>query len=302
MRRSATAVVLVSIVLTTGACGRQGSATNEIGLVYSGGLVEDKAFKGFLKPGATWESVGWGSKVYRYRIDQRSFIAAPEGKQRDTPPVQIVTADDVRMLVEFQMYFKLHWNNEKVMRQFHENLGVKTEAWTDDGWNQMLNEYFAPQIERALEAVGLKHNWRDLYASEEARVAFQNEGVQRVKENLREVIGVGADYFCGPSYTGTRGEECGEFTFTVGKPEPANPDIVRAIESEQTAVAQTTAQQQENARVAAQLLAEKEVVALYGPESAVERERNAVMREAIASGKVAQIIIDNSGRSTTPPR
>lgn len=289
-----------TLALLSAGCGRQGSATNEIGLVYSGGLVEDKSFKGFLEPGSTWESVGWGSEVYRYRIDQRSFIAAPEGKQRDVGPVQIVTADDVRMVVEFQMYFKLHWGDEKVIRQFHENLGVKTEAWKDDGWKQMLNEYFAPQIERALEAVGLKHNWRDLYASEEARVAFQDEAVQRVKENLREVIGVGADYFCGPSYTGAKDSECGEFTFTVGKPEPANVDIVAAIESEQTAVTRTVAQEQENLRVDAALKAEREVVALYGPEAAVERERNAVLREAIASGKVTQIIIDNSGRSTVP--
>lgn len=299
MKRVLSAVVLLVLVLLSGGCGRQGSATNEIGLVYSGGLVEDKSFKGFLKPGATWESVGWGSKVYRYRTDQRSFIAGPEGKQRDVPPVQIVTADDVRMLVEFQMYFKLHWGDEKVIKQFHENLGVKTKAWTDDGWQQMLNEYFAPQIERALESVGLKHNWRDLYASEEARVGFQNEAIARVKENLREVIGVGADYFCGPSYTGAKGSECGEFTFTVGKPEPANGDIVRAIESEQTAVAQTTAQEQQNARIAAQIEGERKTVELYGQQGAIERERNQLLERAIAEGKVTQIIIDNSGRSTT---
>ncbi|HEX7165903.1 MAG TPA: SPFH domain-containing protein [Acidimicrobiales bacterium] len=302
MKRTRAIVVAAVVVamFSGGACGRQGSEINEIGLIYEGGATQDKKFKGFLKPGSTWESVGWGSKVYRYRIDQRSFIAAPEGKQRDVGPVQIVTNDDVRMLVEFQMYFKLHWNDAKVMRQFHENLGVKTQAWTDDGWDQMLNEYFAPQIERALEAVGLKHNWRDLYASEEARVAFQNEAVQRVKENLREVIGVGADYFCGPSYTGETDSECGEFTFTVGKPEPANQEIIRAIEAEQTAAAATVAQAQENARIAAQVEGERQVVAIYGAEGAIERERNAVLRSAIESGKVTQIIIDSSGRATVP--
>lgn len=302
LRRGAVLFLVLMMGLLGGACGRQGSEINEIGLIYEGGATQDKSFKGFLKPGATWEKTGWGSKVYRYRTDQRSFIAAPEGKQRDIPPVQFVSADDVRMLAEFQMYFKLHWNDEKVMRQFHENLGVKTSAWTENGWKMMLNEYFAPQIERAMEAVGLGHNWRELYASEEARSAFQTAVVQRVKENLREVIGVGSDYFCGPGYTGAKGSECGEFTFTVGKPEPVNGDIVKAIEAEQTAVAATIAQQQENARIAAQLQAEKEIVALYGQQGAVERERNAVLREAINSGKVTSIIIDNSGRSTTAAR
>ncbi len=295
-------VVALSALLLSGACGRSGSEINEIGLIYEGGAIQEKTFKGFLRPGSTWEKVGWGSTVYRYRIDQRSFLAAPEGKRRDVPPVQIVTADDVRMLVEFQMYFKLHWNDEKVMRQFHENLGVKTKAYEDEGWRQMLLEYFAPQIERALEAVGLKHNWRDLYASEEARVGFQNEAVERVKENLREVIGVGADYFCGPSYTGEEGSECGEFTFTVGKPEPANADIIRAIEAEQTAAAATIAQQQANARINAEIKGEQDIVALYGPALAVEREKNKLLQQAIDSGKVSQIIIDNSGRAVAPAR
>jgi hypothetical protein len=283
-RRVTMALLAVAVVLGGGACGRSGSETNEIGLIYEGGVVQEKSFKGILKPGSTYESVGWGSEVYRYRIDQRSFIAAPEGKQRDVGPVQVVSADDVRLNVEYQLYFKLN-QDEKVIRKFHENLGVKTKAWTDDGWTQMLNEYFAPQIERAMEAAALKGNWRDLYASEEARVAFQNETVTNLKRNIKDVIG--DDYFCGPSYDGKN--ECGEFTFTVGKPEPTNGDIIAAIEAEQTAVTKTIAQEQENARIRAELEVERELVQLYGAQGAL-------LREAIRSGKVQQFIVDNSGR------
>jgi hypothetical protein len=288
VKKKLSLVLIALLVMTTGgACGRAGSETNEIGLIYSGGISEDKKFKGILDPGSTWNSVGWGSKVYKYRTDQRSFIAAPEGKVRDIPPVQVVTADDIRMLVEFQLYFKLN-RSVPVLRRFHDNLGKKTDAWTKDGWSQMLNEYFAPQIERALEAVALKHNWRDLYASEEARIAFQNEIIPRVKANLREVVGAGADYFCGPSYEGGK-SECGSFTFTVGKPEPANKAIIEAIEAEQTNAAKLQAQEIENQRTAKELEAERTLVALYGPEGAL-------LREAIRSGKVQQIIVDGSGR------
>lgn len=301
MRRITLIALVLLIAIFGGACGRQGSEINEIGLIYEGGSTQEKKFKGFLEPGSTFEKVGWGSTVYRYRTDQRSFIAAPEGKTRDIAPVQFVTADDVRMNAEFQMYFKLQWASEQVMQQFHENLGVKTRAYEDQGWKQMLNEYFAPQIERAMESVGLKHNWRDLYASEEARVAFQTETVQRVKENLREVIGAGADYFCGPNYNGKKAE-CGEFTLTIGKPEPVNRDIILAIESEQTSAAKTAAQDQENKRIAAQVLGEQQIVEIYGPEGALERERNAILKQAVESGKVTQIIIDNTGRSTVSQR
>lgn len=277
---------LVLVPLLAGACGRAGSETNEIGLIYSGGITEDKVFKGILQPGSTWNSVGWGSKVYRYRIDQRSWIAG-KGKVADTEPVIIVSEDDVQMAVEYQLYFKLN-QDTKVIRQFHENLGVKTGAWKNDGWIEMLDTYFGPQIERALEAAALKHKWRDLYASEEARVALQTTTVEQVKGNIREVIG--ADYFCGPAYTGP-GSECGIFTMTVGKPFPTREDIIAAIESEQTAAAKTIAQEQENQRIAKELESERTLVELYGPQGAL-------LREAIKGGKVQQFIIDQTGRNS----
>lgn len=162
----------------------------------------------------------------------------------------------------------------------------------------MLNEYFAPQIERAGETVGLQYAWRDLYGNEEVRRRFQAEVVGRVKDNLREVVGVGADYFCGPAYEGP-GTECGEFTFTVGKPDPINAESTGAVEAEQTAATRTAAQAQENARIAAQIQGERALVDLYGAEGALQRERNAILRDAIEKGKVGQVILDESGRRTS---
>ena len=277
-KRIAAALVLVILAGAGSGCGRAGSAINEIGLIYTGGVVEDKAYKGLLKPGATWNPVGWGSAVYRYRIDQRSLIAGPGGGREqgpDLPPVTVVSDDDVRLNVDFQLYFKLN-REEKTLRKFHENLGVKTDAWTTEGWLQMLREYFSPQIERAMEAEALRYKWRDLFGKEDTRIEFQNATVTRLKDHIREVIG--DDYFCGPAYNGP-GSECGSFTFTVGKPTPVNEDIVRAVESEQTAVARTVAQEQENTRINKELEVERTLVALYGAQGAL-------LREAIKSGKV----------------
>lgn len=294
MRRLVVGVVALFMVFSATGCGRQGSATNEIGLVYSGGAIEDKSFKGFLKPGATFEKVGWGSKVYRYRIDQRSYIANAKNTGADERPVEVVSKDNVRLKVDFQLYFKLN-RDEKVLRAFHENLGVKTKAWTEDGWRQMLREYFAPQIERSMEAAALQFDMRPLRSTEEARRAFQELTVDNLKVAIKEVIG--GDYFCGPAYDGPK-TKCGDFTFTVGKPEPTNKQIVEAIEAEQTARAQTVAQEQENQRISKEIEVERILVELYG-------SSGALLREAIKSGKVSQFIIDPTGRTTpqqTPPR
>src|SRR5688500_10552076 len=100
----------VAVMILGSACGLEGTETNEIGLIYSGGVVEDKAYKGQLFAGATAKSVGLGSKVYKYRTDQRSIIAGPDGAARDIGPVQFVSSDDTRMATDLQMYFKLNQN------------------------------------------------------------------------------------------------------------------------------------------------------------------------------------------------
>jgi len=287
MNKKALIPLVLMLALFAGACGVASSETNEIGLIYSGGTFEEKEFKGFLKPGSTTESVGAGSSVYRYRIDQRSYRGDAKNNGADAGPVGVTSKDTVAMGVDYQLYFKLN-QDEKVLRKFHENLGVKTQAWTDEGWKQMLRDYFEPQIERSLEAAALNYNMRELYSSEEVRVAFQNDAVGRIKQAIKDVIG--DDYFCGPSYTG-KGSDCGEFTMTVGKPNPPE-EVVKALQAEQTNAAAVVAQTTANQRIAEELKAERELVNLYGPEGAL-------LREAIKSGKVQQFIIDNSGRSTT---
>jgi hypothetical protein len=281
----------VVLALAGTACGTADSAINERCLVYTGGLTEDKKFKGFLEPGATFESVGYGSKDYCYRTDQRSYIGSAEQGKGDTGPTPIVSQDDVRMIAEYQLYFKLNLDDE-VFRAFHENLGVKTQAWGDDGWRQMLREYFEPQIDRALESAALLHNWRDLYASEDARAAFNRDTVRILRDNIGAVIG--GNYFCGPSYAGP-GSPCGDFTFTVGKPRPENGDLAAAIESQQVAQARLDAQATENRRIAAQVDGERQLVGLYGPD-------NAVLLEAIRSGKVQTFVVDAADGTTTPAR
>ena len=290
LHRAALAVACGFTAAFTGGCGLESSETNEVGLVYSGGVIEDKKFKEFLPPRSTNKTTGFGSRTYRYRIDQRSYRADAKNNGADTAPPLVVSKDDQRLRVDYQLYFKLN-RDPKVLQKFHENIGVKTEAWTEDGWIRMLRDYFEPQIERSLEAAALSFNWRDLYASEEARVAFQNDAIARIKQAITDVIG--ADYFCGPAYEGP-GSPCGDFTMTVGKPEPVNEGLVAAIEAEQTNVAATLAQAQKNAQIAEELKAERTLVELYGAQGAL-------LREAIRGGKVSQFIIDNSGRSTTSP-
>ena len=53
-----------------------------------------------------------------------------------------------------------------MLKSFHERIGLKTDAYEDSGWNDMLQSYFRPQIDRALSAVATNYNWAELYNNE----------------------------------------------------------------------------------------------------------------------------------------
>lgn len=258
MRRILPLILVLAFAST--ACGLASSEINEACLVYSGGVLEDKEFEQILPAGSTNSQIGLGSTEYCYRTDQRSWIADDEGG--DITPITVVSADTQRLGTEFEAYFTLNQDPE-TLQQFHENLGVKTEAWTEAGWTQMLNEYFKPSIERALESAALEFDMLDLYSSEETRRAFAASAVRDFKRNLQEVVG--GDYFCGPAYQ-QAGDPCGDVTLAVGRPTIQNPETVAALEQRQTNQARIEAQNVENDRIRAELEATREQVELLGPD------------------------------------
>lgn len=288
MKKRVTLLLLAALFL--GGCGVASSEINEIGLVYAGGVVEDKTYEGILEPGATNNRVGMGSTVYRYPTDQRSWVSG-----QDAPEVTTVSNDEVQLSVPYQLYFTIN-QDEETIREFHENIGVKTEAWKPEGWSKMLNTYFAPQVDRAVDEAALKFDWRELRSNEKTRQEFQNAVVTSLKRKINEVIG--GDYFCGPKYTAP-GDSCGDYTFTIGKPEPVNGALAQAIEQEQINSTRVAAQEAENRRIRAELEARREEVALFGPQVyACLKQAEAAEKAKVApppcfySGESAQAVVN----------
>lgn len=250
--------LLVGATLLSG-CSLASSAINETCLIYSGGITQDKEFEKVLVAGATNNGIGVGSDSYCYRNDQRSWLSG-----QDAPEVTVVSKDEINLNVPYQLYFKLN-TTEEVLVEFHENIGVKTEAWRTDGWINMLNTYFGPQVDRAMDEAALNFTWRDLRSDEATRREFQEDVVLSLKTKINEVIG--GDYFCGPDFV--EGGNCGDFTFTVGKPEPTNQDLIAQIEQEQINDASVKSQESENRRIIAELEARRIEIELYGREGYV---------------------------------
>jgi hypothetical protein len=128
-------ILLMLAAVALAGCGTLDSGVEDLTLRYGGGITEEKAYKGMIEPGTTNQFVfgsGTGDDLYHYPRTQRSWIAG-ETEGVDRPPVEVVTADGVRMKVDYALYFRLN-PQEEVLRRFHEDIGLKEGAWTEEGW------------------------------------------------------------------------------------------------------------------------------------------------------------------------
>jgi len=262
---------------------------NKIGLHYGGGVVEDKKFKSIIPPGSTNKLIGPGDTLYSYPIDQRSYIIGGAGADTENADeVTVVSKDNVRLGVRVQVYFTLN-RDKAVIQSFHERIGLKTDAFEERGWNNMLQSYFRPQIDRALAAVGTSYAWAELYNNEKAKAQFQTAAAKEFTRLLPAAVG--GDYFCGPSYTGNNG--CGELSFTIQKPTPLDKGIIDGLEAKQRAELARQAQEQKNQQVNVELQSVKQQVAMLGA-------NGYLLKTAIESGKIQFMVIPQNGNVSIP--
>lgn len=154
--------LLVAIVLLS-ACGLTGSQVNQIGLHYSGGVIEDKQFLELIEPGVTNKVIGFGNVVYFYPNDQRTYRFSRDATGDVAAAIVAPTTEGTRVVLEGIITFRLcqpteadragftqDWGADgyaECLRSFHENIGLKTRAYEFDGWDAMLTEFLRPAIE-----------------------------------------------------------------------------------------------------------------------------------------------------------
>ena len=205
----------------------------------------------------------------------------------------VVASSKDRIQVQFEVatYFKL---NLSLVREFHETIGLKYRAWTDDGWNQMLSESFRQQIEFALQREARLYDVADIYASQEALLAIQHSVGTSLQTNVTEILG--DPYFCGVEYTQAEEAVCPDFTFVIRH--VSIPDSVKnAFEQNRTSeIAIQTAEN--NIEVA-----NNEALAIAKRQEALEScGQTCVLYEAIHQGGITfWVIPEGNGLNLTVP-
>jgi hypothetical protein len=271
------AAVVALVVLSTLATSVKKTPRDQIGISYGGGPIEGAHFQGIHPPGSGLFVNGFADKLYLYPVTQRNYIISrrnDEGDVRGEDQVTAPSKDRIPITFQVAVYFKL--NTDK-LRKFHEQIGLKYRAWTDDGFTRMLNESFRQQIEFALQKEARAYEVVDLYAKNDVLASIQANIGSVLKGNVSGVLG--DEYFCGPTFQPGSGQ-CPDFTFVIK--EIAIPDGVRsAFESNRTSEIAIQTKLNEVQQRAAEADGIRKL-----NEALVTAGQNYVLLKAIEAGKV----------------
>jgi len=217
--------VFVIVLLATIPLYTDITPADKVGLSYGGGPFEGRKFQGVYQPGYARFINGWGDRLFLYPVTQRNYIVSKtegEGDRSGVDFIQATSKDSIPIDFEIAIYFKL---NADLLRQFHEQLGLKYQAWDDHGWDRLLNDYIRQQVEESLQSEARRYSAEALYADQATLETLSKELGPVIN---RRIIGkAGGNYFCNPDWSA--GQECGDFTFTIKKADIANEAVKAAF-------------------------------------------------------------------------
>ena len=260
---------------------------DRIGISYGGGPFEATHFQKIVQPGSGLFFNGFFDSLYLYPADQVNYIISKDtnvGASQNADSVVAPTQDRVQVEYQVAVYFKL---NTDLLRTFHEQLGLRYRAYTDDGWNRLIQDTFRQQIENALQEETRRINVADLFGNADVLVKLQEHVQSTLTQRLQQSLG--QPFFCAPTFT-SHGA-CGDPTFSIKKVDiPAS--VAKAFEDNRTSGIQILTKTNE----IAQREAEAKAIAALGMTG---QEYDTL--KAIESGNITFWVLPNDAGITLAP-
>jgi hypothetical protein len=201
------------------------------GISYGGGPFEGSRYQRIVQPGSNLFFNGLFDQLYLYPSDQQNYIISKDAGQGAVTGADSVTAPTSdRVQVEYQVatFFKL---NSRLLRNFHEQLGLKYRAYTSDGWSSMLQDTLRQQIESAIQQETRRHTVAELIGDADVLDTVQTAIQRTIARQL--IASLGREYFCGPNHV--PGRPCGPITFVIKR-----VDIPTSVQAAYNAIAART--------------------------------------------------------------
>jgi len=286
------AVVVALAFVPMFVSGLKKTPKNRIGISYGGGPFESAHFQRIVQPGSSLFFNGFFDPLYLYPSDQQNYIISlTKGVGATQSPDSVVapTSDRVAATYQVAVYFTL---NTKLLRQFHEQLGLRYKAYTSQGWYNLVRDTFRQQIENALQEETRQITVADLYGDAQQLVGLQNRVQAKISQRLQTALG--ARFFCSPAFvrTGT----CGDPTFII-KAVSIPKSVALAFQQQRTSAILVTVKQNEIQQAEAESQSVRDLAAagLSG--------QDYVLKKAIEAGKInLWVVPQNGGFAITSPQ
>lgn len=208
-------LLIVGLVVLVAAHPLQKTPADKIALSYGGGPFEGAKYQKTVSPGSGLVFNGMFDKWYEYPVTVRNYIVSlnpNEGDRGKADEITAPTSDGVAVQWEIAVYFKLNTN---LIRDFHEKLGLKYNAWTTKGWDQLLDQTFRQQLENAVQVSSKQFTADQVYKDPVVIQKVQSDIASGLKDAINS--SVGEPFFCGPTFVLGQ-TACPDFQVVVKKP------------------------------------------------------------------------------------
>lgn len=255
---------------------------DKVGISYGGGPFEGSHYQRTVEPGSALFVNGIGDELYLYPADQRNYIVSADDQ------VTAPTGDRVQVGFQVAVYYTL---NTDRLREFHEQLGLRYQAYTSDGWDRLIDDTFRQQIETALQEQSRRHDVAELFGDADVLLDLQDEVEATLSERLERALG--ARFFCAPTFR--PGRSCDDPTFVVKRIDIPT-SVVDAFETNRTSAAAIETRENEVAQ------REAEARGIEALTAALEAAGDDyVLLKAIESGQITFWVLPDGGVSITAP-
>jgi regulator of protease activity HflC (stomatin/prohibitin superfamily) len=289
-------VVLIALALAPSFfSGLKKTPRDRVGISYGGGPFEGVHFQRIVQPGSNLFFNGLFDNLYLYPSDQVNYIVpqqpvqavqqaqaqnGQQGQGGQPAPDTVVapTRDRVQVSYQVAVYFKL---NTDELRDFHEQLGLRYQAYTTDGWNNLIRDTFRQQIENALQEETRNVDVADLVGNADLLVELQDNVQTKLTQRLEEALG--QQFFCAPTFRPDG--ECGDPTFVIKRVDIPT-SVTKAFEDVRTSDIQIQTKENEVRQREAEARA-IQALGLSGQEYDILK--------AIESGKITFWVLDGEG-------
>jgi hypothetical protein len=197
-------IVAILIVLALGpafVAGLKKTPRDRVGISYGGGPFEGAHYQRIVQPGSGLFFNGFYDPLYLYPSDQVNYIISKSPGVGSPKPDSVVapTKDRVQVTYQVAVYFKL---NIDKLRAFHEQLGLRYNASTTTGWNNLIRDTFRQQIENALQEETRRVDVAEIFGSADFLVQLQDRVQTKLTQRLDDALG--ERFFCSPRTTAPR--------------------------------------------------------------------------------------------------